>query len=192
MDLHWFPYGSGYRFFLNADPDPDPCSQTNADPDPGQVYLLILVHFLAPGSESAIPTLIRIRIQESQNKHGSNWIRIHNTALLRSIIHFDDEAFQRFLYNVINIFIRMFPPNYLIKSLRIINQFCGPRRNRTINAAKDNMPSVYTNHVFSTLLQKVTSVVRSPQAFMASNHGHLGTLHARFHGHIVAAFLAFL
>jgi hypothetical protein len=31
-------------------PNPDPCSQTNADPDPGKVYLLISVHFLAPGS----------------------------------------------------------------------------------------------------------------------------------------------
>ncbi len=34
VDAHLFQCGSGSRFFLSADPDPDLWSQTNADPDP--------------------------------------------------------------------------------------------------------------------------------------------------------------
>ncbi len=49
VDPHWFQYGSGSGFFLNADPDPDPGSQTNAtpapDPDPGRTLKLQKVKF---------------------------------------------------------------------------------------------------------------------------------------------------
>jgi hypothetical protein len=66
-------------FYINAGRVSDPGSKTNADPDSdqtlpsqkvsilqkagNQVYLLIFVNFLAPGSGSAFP--IRIRIQQS-------------------------------------------------------------------------------------------------------------------------------
>jgi hypothetical protein len=39
-----------------------------------------LVNFLAPGSGSAFPRLIRIRFQESKNKGGSMRIRIRDTV----------------------------------------------------------------------------------------------------------------
>ncbi len=34
--MHLYIQCCGSAFYLNADPDPDPWSQTDADPDPGQ------------------------------------------------------------------------------------------------------------------------------------------------------------